>query len=133
MQSVRVLVVGDEGVGKTSFVSFLASREPVTRAPEPTVGCNLEVLVRRCGVLDSPRVVGTNGVAALSRVGGRCTTTCGAAARATCSLKSSTSAATASTTPVAASFTTMFAVRGVRHQRGLLCSALPCAGCLHCR
>ena len=45
--SVRVLVLGDSGVGKTCLVSLLCSGLPVTRAPDWTVGCNVDVLVRR--------------------------------------------------------------------------------------
>eukprot|EP00899_Mesostigma_viride_P011025 jgi/Mesvir1/19924/Mv13192-RA.2 len=40
--SVRVLVVGDSGVGKTSLVHFLVHGEPL-RHPTKTIGCNTAV------------------------------------------------------------------------------------------
>ncbi|KAI4466923.1 drab5-related [Holotrichia oblita] len=39
---VRVMVLGDSGVGKTSFVHLAANNEPV-RAPGWTIGCSVEV------------------------------------------------------------------------------------------
>ena len=42
--SVKVLVVGDPGVGKTSFV-HLASYQQALQNPPWTVGCSVEVKV----------------------------------------------------------------------------------------
>lgn len=39
---VRVMVLGDSGVGKTSLVHLIAYNEPI-RAPRWTVGCSVEV------------------------------------------------------------------------------------------
>ncbi|CAH1364884.1 rab-like protein 3 [Tenebrio molitor] len=39
---VRVMVLGDSGVGKTSFVQLTANNEPI-RSPSWTVGCSVEV------------------------------------------------------------------------------------------
>lgn len=39
---VRVMVLGDSGVGKTSFVHLAAHTEPI-KAPRWTVGCSVEV------------------------------------------------------------------------------------------
>ncbi|XP_023013474.1 rab-like protein 3 [Leptinotarsa decemlineata] len=39
---VRILVLGDSGVGKTSFVHLAAHNEPL-RSPSWTVGCSVEV------------------------------------------------------------------------------------------
>ncbi|RZC40909.1 Ras, Miro, and/or UPF0079 domain containing protein [Asbolus verrucosus] len=39
---VRVMVLGDSGVGKTSFVQLAANSEPI-RSPSWTVGCSVEV------------------------------------------------------------------------------------------
>ena len=44
--TVRVLVVGDSGVGKTSLVSLLVDKR-AKLASQWTVGCNLQVMVRR--------------------------------------------------------------------------------------
>ncbi|KAF9584168.1 Rab-like protein 3 [Lunasporangiospora selenospora] len=40
--SVRILILGDSGVGKSSLVHILCHNEPL-RAPNPTVGCNVDV------------------------------------------------------------------------------------------
>lgn len=42
IDSVRILVLGDSGVGKTSFVHLAANAEPV-KDPRWTVGCSVEV------------------------------------------------------------------------------------------
>lgn len=42
IERVRIMVLGDSGVGKTSFVHLAANHEPL-RAPSWTVGCNVEV------------------------------------------------------------------------------------------
>lgn len=39
---VRILVLGDSGVGKTSFVHLAAHNEPI-RSPSWTIGCSVEV------------------------------------------------------------------------------------------
>lgn len=39
---VRIMVLGDSGVGKTSFVHLVTQNEPI-RAPRWTVGCSVEV------------------------------------------------------------------------------------------
>ncbi|KAJ3648928.1 hypothetical protein Zmor_020695 [Zophobas morio] len=39
---VRIMVLGDSGVGKTSFVHLTANNEPI-RSPSWTVGCSVEV------------------------------------------------------------------------------------------
>lgn len=50
--SVRVLVVGDSGVGKTTLLQALCRDEKVTDANDPppshrwTTGCDVHVLVR---------------------------------------------------------------------------------------
>ena len=40
---VKILVLGDSGVGKTSLVQLIANGQPFTRAPGWTAGCNVEV------------------------------------------------------------------------------------------
>ncbi|KAG5882909.1 hypothetical protein JTB14_023371 [Gonioctena quinquepunctata] len=42
IERVRILVLGDSGVGKTSFVHLAAHNEPL-RSPSWTVGCSVEV------------------------------------------------------------------------------------------
>lgn len=39
---VRIMVLGDSGVGKTSFVHLAANNEPI-KAPGWTIGCSIEV------------------------------------------------------------------------------------------
>lgn len=39
---VRIMVLGDSGVGKTSFVSLSAHNEPI-KSPSWTIGCSVEV------------------------------------------------------------------------------------------
>ncbi len=51
--SVRVLVLGDSGVGKTCLVTHLCTGRPVTDKPDWTVGCNVEVMVRVVGPVAS--------------------------------------------------------------------------------
>ncbi|XP_055342127.1 rab-like protein 3 [Paramacrobiotus metropolitanus] len=46
VDNARVLVVGDVAVGKTSLIRYLSQRKAVNDPPPPTVGCELEVLVR---------------------------------------------------------------------------------------
>jgi GTPase SAR1 family protein len=46
--SVRILVVGDSGVGKTALVSMLCTGEVVKASPDWTIGCNVEVMVCAC-------------------------------------------------------------------------------------
>jgi len=46
-QQVKILVIGDSGVGKSSLVQYLkclASNKKFT-TPSPTIGCNIEVLI----------------------------------------------------------------------------------------
>ncbi|CAH1990827.1 unnamed protein product [Acanthoscelides obtectus] len=42
IERVKILVLGDTGVGKTSFVNLAAHNEPL-RSPSWTVGCSVEV------------------------------------------------------------------------------------------
>lgn len=42
IERVRIMVLGDSGVGKTSFVHLAVSNEPI-RAPSWTIGCSVEV------------------------------------------------------------------------------------------
>ncbi|GBG33182.1 Rab-like protein 3 [Hondaea fermentalgiana] len=66
----RVLVLGDSGVGKTSLVHYLCRREPL-RAPEWTVGCNIDVrLMRRSQLLRTGSNVATGGAYADNAGGG---------------------------------------------------------------
>eukprot|EP00048_Salpingoeca_helianthica_P001106 m.46669 g.46669 ORF g.46669 m.46669 type:complete len:184 (+) comp11162_c0_seq1:18-569(+) len=44
IEPLKILVLGDSGVGKTSLVHLLCRREPLLR-PEWTVGCNTDVLI----------------------------------------------------------------------------------------
>ncbi|XP_059470235.1 rab-like protein 3 [Neocloeon triangulifer] len=43
MDKVRVIVVGDSGVGKTSLVHLMSHGEPLVGSPPWTVGCSVEV------------------------------------------------------------------------------------------
>ncbi|OWA52789.1 putative Rab-like protein 3 [Hypsibius exemplaris] len=47
IDSARVLVVGDVAAGKTSLIRLLARGQPVDDAPNPTVGCELEILLHK--------------------------------------------------------------------------------------
>ena len=42
IDKVRIVILGDSGVGKTSLVHLLAHNEPIKR-PAWTVGCSVEV------------------------------------------------------------------------------------------
>ncbi|KAK4885265.1 hypothetical protein RN001_001536 [Aquatica leii] len=42
IERVRIMVLGDSGVGKTSLIHLIAHNEPL-RSPSWTIGCNIEV------------------------------------------------------------------------------------------
>lgn len=45
IQKVRILVVGDSGVGKTSLVHLFCEGHPPARPPTWTAGCNISVML----------------------------------------------------------------------------------------